>query len=270
MTQGLRNDRTQRRRRTWVSAWKWLGAIAILAIVGVYAFKSGARFTETELAGQLAELDGLRQETARLTEENEQLRATVAARQQQASAEAQQRIRQLEETLAAQTSRLQELEQRFGEAQGPDSDGGLLALVQEKLDAGVEPSRILAAVEGIREPPKPPERVCDQEPETRRFQVQVPGNIGEGQNRITFENGRLRVTATAPAAVNENGRVESWFDPTKPVTVFFNHRNGFNDEVTGVLPMAHELTIGGVDERFLIEPNVRGFIQVTGGRCRFR
>jgi hypothetical protein len=271
MAQGLRNERTQRRRRAWTSVWKWLGAIALLTVVAVYAFKSGARFAETDLAADLAELDGLRQEVARLNQENEALRGAVATAQTEASSAAQQRIAELENALESQTARLQQLDQGLGGGQGSTGGGNrLFDALQKKLDAGVDAAQILAAVEGLRPPAEQPERVCDRESVTKRFQVQVPTNPGEGQNRITFENGRLRVTATAAAAVDASGREDIFYDPANPVTVIFSHRNGFSQEVTGVLPITHTLTIGGVDEQFVIEENVQGFIQVTGGRCRFR
>ena len=45
---------------------------------------------------------------------------------------------------------------------------------------------------------------------------------------------------------------EAWFDPAKPVTVFFTRLGGETTSTVGVLPLHHAVVVGDLEYRFSV------------------
>ena len=85
-----------------------------------------------------------------------------------------------------------------------------------------------------------------------------------------FADRKITVTAEGQSAVDANGQKESWFDPTRPITLHFAQLDGTTTETTGVVPLNHQLVVGDSEFRFAVELDDRkGFAQVTTQRCNF-
>ena len=140
----------------------------------------------------------------------------------------------------------------------------LLGQMQDKLDKGVKLERLEFLVASADNP-----RECETEPATKRFLVQTPLYSG-ANDWVSFANGTMTVTAQGDSAVSSTGQVEAWFDPAKPVTARFTAVGGKVSEESGLLPLHTAIVHDGYEYRFtVVAAGTRGFVQVTGDRCKY-
>ena len=75
------------------------------------------------------------------------------------------------------------------------------------------------------------------------------------------------VAAIGESKINLNGRPEAWFDPAKPITVYFTRPSGAATSTKGILPLHHAVVIGDREYRFNIVSGERSFARVTAHKC---
>ena len=138
--------------------------------------------------------------------------------------------------------------------------------MQAQLQKGVPPDRMALFIAQSSKP-----RSCDPEPEI--IQLYVRTGIGKpgGKFETTFGGHRLTMTLSGEPAVNPEGQKEAWYDTTKPLTVTFTDPVGESSEITGILPLNHQMVVG--DSEFQVALAVpekrRGYVDVTSARCNF-
>ncbi len=243
MTFGLYRDRvSERRRRHLVKTLaKWSAGLAIVGIAGFYAYQVGSNLAQKdvrELEARLAKLSktvvGLKQDNARLRTQAIKVKA-----------------------------RQRKLSERVRRELPPENTKALIAKLKEKLDAGVGEARlafVIGAAEKLRS--------CEGAPVTRRFIVKTP--IYEGANdSVTFAENTITVTAEGVSEKNPEGKPEAWFDPARPVTARFAQIGGEVSEVAGLLPLHHSVVIDSTEYKFSVIKGDRGFVKITGDRCRY-
>lgn len=242
MTLGLNESRTrQRRQRRWRLV-RWLVALALLVGAGAFAYQTGsmlARQRVVELAGQI-----------------DRLEATIA--------ELQDEKRRLNSQLEQAKLRAGNWRTRYEEEVPKGTRQELLSLVDERLEAGVQPERmafILSKAGNARR--------CEGGPQTKRFLVQTPISTGANAS-VSFAEGAITVTAEGASATNAQGSPEAWYDPAEPVTVRFARLGGASTEASGKLPLHHSVVVGDDEHRFtVVDGERRGFVNVTWERCAY-
>jgi len=241
---GFREDRDRSRRRWRIvfSGLKWATMLAVFAAIGYYAYATGTALADrsnAELRAQVGELT-----------------ATLQA------------LRREHDTLgrdfAGATAQVEELRKRYAAdvPTGPLAD--VMRVANDRLAGGVDPKR-LASVIGLVENA----RRCDDKPVSRRFLVRT-ARATPGNDTASFGERTVTVTASGEAAVDAEGRPQSWFEPSKPVTVTFTRIGGKETEATGILPLHHSVVVNDTEHRFVVTPgDARGFVAVTGESCRY-
>ena len=242
MSLGLSSSRRRQRRQRRLAALKWLLILAALLGAGALAYATGselARLEVRDLNRQVAKLE------TRLSE----------------AKDAQARLRaELAETREA----LESWQARY-EAEVPEGQtAALLNLLRERLADGVSAERLRFVVAEAQERDS-----CTGGPETRRFLVRTP--LAEGAaDSVTFDDGRLTVTAAGASAQGSQGRPEAWFDPAKPLAVTITPVGGGGETVEGTLPLHHGLVVESQEHRFsFVQGARRGFVEVTWRRCDY-
>ncbi|MDF1792163.1 MAG: hypothetical protein P1U88_09655 [Thalassobaculaceae bacterium] len=138
----------------------------------------------------------------------------------------------------------------------------LLDIVNERLDAGVDPQRLAFLIKSAED-----KRDCE-EIETKRFLVRTPLYNGANTS-VTFANDAVAVTGAGESETTDAGLPQAWFDPHKPVTLVFTRIDGQRIEVAGTLPLQQSVVHDGVEHHFLVKPGARGFAQVAAERCAY-
>ena len=242
MSLGLHETRLRRRRRVRWTIAKWAMAVGAILAAGIFAYQTGSSLAEREVIGLNREIDTLREKTEDLQRQNTDLRAN--------------------EILLDQ--RLQEAAARYDKDVPSGQLAALLGQLQDKLSAGVSYDRLEFLVASADNP-----RDCQAEPATKRFLVQTPLYRGANAS-VSYAKGTITVTAKGESAVSEDGKVEAWFDPAKPVTARFTALGGRVSEAAGRLPLHKAVVHEGYEYRFtVIAAGTRGFVQVTGDRCKY-
>ena len=239
---GLRESRYYDRRRRRTRVFRWLFVLIAIAALGAVSYQSGSELAKREVRQ-------LEAQVANLTREVDALRAKST---------------QLAGDAGAARLRVQDLRRRYNAEVPTGKSRDLLDLVEKKLAAGVGPDRIAFMIEAATEKPE-----CAGKPVTKRFLVRTP--ISRGANdSVGFADGTITVTARGDSATNENGNIEAWFDPGKPVTVLFTALGGKGMEVSGMLPIHRSVIHNGDEYRFsVVDGEQRGFVTVTSDRCEF-
>jgi hypothetical protein len=138
--------------------------------------------------------------------------------------------------------------------------------MQVQLQKGVPPERMALFIDQAAKP-----RSCDPEPES--VQLYVRTGIGKpgGKFETTFGGHRLNVTLNGDPAVNADGQKEAWFDTEKAISVMFTDPLGQHSELSGILPLKHQMVIGDSEFQIAIavEEKRRGYALVTAARCNF-
>ncbi|MCH8097009.1 MAG: hypothetical protein IID53_08015 [Proteobacteria bacterium] len=243
MTFGLYKDRvSERRRRHLVKTLaKWSAGLAIIGIAGFYAYQIGSNLAQKDVRDLEATLAKLSKTVVGLKRENARLRTQAMK----------------------VTARQRKLTERFRRELPPENTRALIAKLKERLDAGVGEDRlafVIGAAEKLRS--------CEGAPVTRRFIVKTP--IYEGANdSVSFAENTITVTAEGVSEKNPEGKPEAWFDPARPVTTRFAQIGGKVSEVAGLLPLHHSVVIDSTEHKFSVIKGARGFVKITGDRCRF-
>ena len=243
MTFGLYRDRvSERRRRHLVKTLaKWSAGLAIVGIAGFYAYQIGSNLAQKDVRDLKASLAKLSKTVVGLKRENARLRTQAM------------KVR----------ARERKLTERFRREMPPENTKALIAKLKERLDAGVGEDRlafVIGAAEKLRS--------CEDAPVTKRFIVKTP--IYEGANdSVSFAENTITVTAEGVSEKTSEGRPEAWFDPARPVTARFAQIGGKVSEVTGLLPLHHSMVIDSTEHKFSVIKGARGFVKITGDRCRF-
>lgn len=240
MSLGLHENRQRRRRRIWWGMTKWSLALALILASGAYSYRFGAQLAERDVVKAQERIDELTQEVAGLEQQSAALAIDLA---------------KARETVAGWQTRYEN-----------DVPTGfvreMMALVQQKLEAGADQERLAFLVAAADKP-----RVCDKQPETKRFIVSTELQSGGANDAVSFGDRTIAVTAMGEAAKDPYGNLEAWFDPEKPITVSFTHLGGKTVSAEGSLPLHHSVVSGDDEYRFTVLPGARGFLTVTADRC---
>ena len=137
----------------------------------------------------------------------------------------------------------------------------MLRVIQERMANGVSRKRLAEVIALAQD-----RDICEPLPDTRRFVVQNPVYAG-ANDTVSFAENAIVVTATGESQVNAGGRPEAWFDPAKPVTVFFTRPGGETTSTAGVLPLHHAVVVADREYRFSIIAGNRSFAEITGHSC---
>ncbi|NNE84030.1 MAG: hypothetical protein HKN28_08680 [Alphaproteobacteria bacterium] len=241
MSLGLSESRNRRRRqgRMIIILLRWLFVIAVAIGAGYYAWDFG-----TELARK--EVRVLQTELAQATAESTQLRTDITG---------------LETALREERGLVAQWRDRY-EAEVPTAeDAALLRAIQDRVGNGVSRERLAEVIRLAQE-----RDVCEPLPETRRFVVQNPVYSG-ANDTVSIADAAIIVTAIGESQINAGGRPEAWFDPAKPVTVYFTRPGGETTSTVGVLPLHHAVVVGDREFRFSIIAGNRSFAEIAGRTC---
>ena len=218
---------------------RWFVVVAVAIGAGYYAYNFG-----TELARR--EVRVLDAELAQAQAESTQLRTDIEG---------------LEAALREERGLVAQWRDRY-EAEVPTAeDAALLRVIQERLGKGVSRERLTEVITLAQD-----RDICEALPETRRFVVQNPVYAG-ANDTVSFAESAIIVTAIGESEVNAGGRPEAWFDPAKPVAVYFTRPGGETTSTAGVLPLHHALVVGDREFRFSIVAGSRSFAEITGHSC---
>lgn len=242
MTLGLHDTRLRRRRRVRWAIAKWIIGLSAIVGAGVFAYETGSTLAERRVV--------MREEKIlELTEQNEELHRQAT---------------ELKASLILKQKRLSDARTRYQSDVPTGQVAALLGRVREKLEAGVDPGRLEFVIKAAQNP-----RQCDEKPRTKRFLVQTPLYKGANDS-VSFAENTITVTATGELAKDSSGRIEAWFDPALPVTLRLTRIGGKAVETTGKLPLHASLVVGDAEYRYsAVAGAQRGFVQVTGDRCRY-
>ncbi len=227
--------------------WGWiLGALLVLGLV----------FTAATAAYQLA--------ASRYAVEAERLRRDLAAarevarRQVARTASAEQRTtRALARAAAAERDRDTRLPQ--GEA------ARLLALVEERLAAGVPADRLAFVLGRARAEPS-----CEPKLDVKRIEPRTP-LATSALVTASFLDGKVTVAAQASSAPNLQPGGSATFDTGKPVELRFTTIGGGIETAKGLLPVGHAFVMQSKELRFLVRPYEKepGMLEVSLQVCNF-
>lgn len=132
-----------------------------------------------------------------------------------------------------------------------------------KLDTGLSNERLTFVIESAAEP-----RECESIPIAKRFIVRTPLHSGANDS-VSFDKSKITVTAEGVSAVNPQGQPEAWFDKDEALTLNFIRLGGKKAVAQGTLPLHHALITEDTEYRFMAASGPRGFVVVTGQRCRY-
>lgn len=199
------------------------------------------------------------EQAARVRALDEQL-SLIEERSRQADrlrAEAEQRLVVEEIRAAASVAEL--------EARVPQGELEILVdLLRARMDQGVPPERLRFVVEQAQR-----ERRCRDGIIQRRLAPRLPEEVTPLQT-IAFLDNRITVSATATAAIAENGAPEPWFDPSQPVQIRVLRIGGGIELVEGVLPLGHSVVADGREHRFGFASSAKkGLIELALQDCAY-
>jgi hypothetical protein len=244
MTLGLYDQERRRRQRFWLQMAKAVVVLALLLVVGLFAYQMGVE-RQKALAVAAAE------DTQSLRREKEELERSLA--------QAQQATRAAEAHAA-------ELDARVRRAQPQGEFARLHALIAEKLSAGVDPNRIAFAMSEMQ-----PARKCDPA-ETRRLVMTLPQHRGTPPS-VTVGAVTVGATLTATGegvpAKGPRGQAENWFDPAQPVRIRLVDPAGKRTALEGMLPLSRSLLVAGSEFRVTVSAGPRSFVEIRAERCPF-
>lgn len=241
MSLGLRDSRDRRKRKFRLALFKWVLALALIVLAGVFAYETGSRLAEREtirLKEQIAELSRTIEESRR--DDSELKAAAEAAKKGQ-----------------------RDWQQRYEKDVPTGADKQLYELARRKLADGVDFERLKFIIQATEN-----ERQCAEGLATRRFIVPTPLYKG-GNDSVGFAKATITVTAKGQTSRDKAGNPLARFDPAKEVTLIFAQLGGRVTEVRGILPLHHSVIIGDSEYRFSVVAGTPGFVLVTGDRCAY-
>lgn len=241
MSFGLRSYKARRRRAI---RWKIAKAVLVLCgllAAGMFAYEGGSLLARQEvfsLEKQVKELNG---QLASLEEQNTQLVSVAESAKQSES----------------------EWQQRYNSEVPQGRSRELYELLHDRLAAGIEADRLAFVIGEVKNA-----SACDGPTQTKRFLVKTPLYAGANDS-VSFDRETVTVTAKGATATSVEGNREAWFDPAGDVTVSFTEIGGRTSRKTGRLPLHHAMVIGQSEYRFTVLVGARGFVNVTGTRCKY-
>ncbi len=241
MSLGLRDERRRRRRQLRWTALKWVLALCVVGLAGLFAYQTGSRLASARIATLQDQINGLSETVTALRQQDRRQQAEIAAERQRSEA----------------------WRERYARDVPAGEMKELFDLLRARMEAGVTAERmrfVIGAAENRED--------CDAEPVTKRFIVQTPLQTG-ANSAVTFGDGAITVSAVGVSDRDADGRPEAWFDATKPLTVRITRPGGETKELSGVLPLYPSIVIGDTEYRFSLVPGARGFVQIAGERCRY-
>ncbi len=242
MSLGLYENRQRRRRRFWWGVIKWTLALALIIGAGALSYRFGSDLAEHKVVQRDERIAGLETEVAGLQQQSAALATDLA---------------KARETISGWEARYQrEVPTGFVRE--------MMQLVQQKLEAGADQERLAFLVSAADKP-----RVCDEQPETKRFIVTTELQNGGANDAVSFGDRSITVTAKGEAARDSSGNLEAWYDPEKPLTLVFTHLGGKTVTAKGALPLHYSVVSGDNEFRFTALPGARGFLTVTADRCDY-
>lgn len=242
MSLGLREGRNlARRRRRWRFV-KWLFLLLLITGLGVAGFQSGKRLAQGELYQAEDRIERL---------------STQLAELQRSKAE-------LQVALERAKTREEDLQQRYARDVPAPALRSLMTDAEKQLAQGATLERLRFLVSAASEKAE-----CDGSPRTKRFIVRTPLYDGASSS-VTFADGRLTVTASGAPTADSAGRVQAWFDPSKPIELRVVRLGGDTESISGTLPVHVAIVLDGDEYRLSVtEGEQRGFVEATADRCRF-
>lgn len=249
---GLRETERERRRRRAGKLLRLLVFVAFVGGVAWFSYNEGLRLS----AGRIGELE---REVAHLTTTTDEAVAAAAEAQsseQELRAAVDARERALRDEAASWQQRY-EAEVPFGEA------AVLWTQVSERIADGISVERLGEVIALVDE-----ERVCDADPENKRIVVETPYHTGP-VGSASFAGGRISISGVGENASDENGYPTAWYDPTQEVTLAFSVIGGDVETVAGVLPIYHNVLLGGDQYRFAVTEGPPDFAAITVERCDY-
>ncbi len=241
MSLGLRERRGRRRRQMRLRLLRWGAALAAIVIAGVYAYETGNRLAEREVARLDEQVTDLNTRIQQLEQDNLQL--AEAARSAKGKVEVWQR--------------------RYRQEIPTGDLKALYELTREKLAGGVDSARLAFILQQARQ-----QSDCAETVETKRFYVKTALYNG-GNDAVAFANSAIVVTAQGAALIDGKGNQQVRYDPAQPVVVRFARLGGDSSEASGLLPLHTAMVIGDKEFRFSVVAGEPGMVKVTVGRCPF-
>ncbi len=240
MSLGLRDDRRRRRHRARMTMLRWLLAIAIIVGAGFYAYQTGSRLAERDVASRDQQIAAL---TAQLDA-------------------AQGRVQTLEADLTGARGHVAASEERYQRDVGTGEVQDLVTLLQAKMAEGIDAALLRRAIERTEV-----HLECEPQPQVRRLLVRTP--LAKGADTpVAFDGGTLALSLAGASARDASGKPEAWFDPKQPVHIRLARSGGTVAETDSVLPHQQVFVDGTRQYRVNIAATSRGFAQATVERCR--
>ena len=216
--------------------------MSVFGGLGLVSYQSGKTLAEFELRQAQGEIARLADKVSELERMTAELRTV------------------------AETAKMREAElQRRYETEVPTAERKtLLALIDEQLGKGAKADRLHFLIAAASN-----EEKCDGKPVTKRFIVRTTGHDG-GSVSVSFADGSLTVSAEGEPAVDDQGRILAWFNPSRRITLKTARLGRPPEQLPGTLPMQHALVVNGSEYRLSVVAGDRpGFVNVTADRCRF-
>lgn len=241
MSLGIHESRVRHRRRIRWTITKWVVVLSGITGAGVYAYQGG-----TNLA--LHEVTTLKEQAVALTAKAEDL---------------QKRNIELQANVILAEQRLSDAQKRYDTDIPRGRMAALLGRIKDKLNDGVDESRLEFLIEAANNP-----RVCDENPVVKRFLVQTP--LFKGANdSVSFAENAITITAFGEPAANDDGAIEAWFDPSQAISLRLTQIGGKTTVKTGKLPLHAAIVVADNEYRYSVTTGARGFVTVSGDRCQY-
>lgn len=233
------NPHTRYKERSAQRVASTLGIMAVILISILIGFWLGKQYGAEHLITLKDEVQTLEKERNTLQEQVTELSATA----QTANKRYEQLQQEVESILPA----------------GPMQD--LVTLVREQLKQGMDAERLSFVIRSARPPTG-----CT-EPQSKRFVINTPAYSGP-ESLSSVADGSIKIGGNGQSARNAKNQPEAWYDPSKPVEIFFISDNK-KEVKKGVLPIRYSTISAGREYRFTIEAGARSFAKIVYDSCAY-
>lgn len=158
--------------------------------------------------------------------------------------------------------RYKQLQEKYDQTIPKGNHKYLSDLIKQQLDMGMQPDRLAQLIRST----KPPQN-CSK-PVVKRFVMVTPNYEGPDSN-VSFANGAVTISGVGQSAVNSYGKLEAWYDPSKPIEVVFKTVGGKLDKKQGLLPIYHSIVLGNTEYRFTLAAGEQSFLNATVDSCDY-
>ena len=135
-------------------------------------------------------------------------------------------------------------------------------MIKHQLDLGIKPERLANLIRSTR----PPQNCV--KPVVKRFVMSTLAYKGP-KSEVSFMNGAIQISGIGESAVNEKGKKEAWYDPSKPIEIVFKITGKKKVVKKGLLPIYHSVIMGNKEFRFTLAGGARSFLNVTADHCDY-